>query len=69
MKYNFDYSEFKNVSQDAIDLIKQILVVLEKRPSEAEKRYLYFFVVVYKEKLYFSNLLYSSNLKTILTKN
>ena len=69
MKYNFDYSEFKKVSQDAIDLIKQIWVVPEKRCSVAEKRYLYFFIVVYKDKLYFSNLLYSSNLKAILTKN
>ena len=36
MKYNFDYPEFKKVSQDAIDLIKKILVVPEKRPSAAE---------------------------------
>ncbi len=32
MKYNFNYPEFKKVSQDAIDLIKKILVAPEKRP-------------------------------------
>ena len=36
MKYNFNYPEFKKVSQDAIDLIKKILVSPEKRPSAAE---------------------------------
>ena len=36
MKYTFDYPEFKKVSQDAIDLIKKILVPPEKRLSAAE---------------------------------
>jgi calcium-dependent protein kinase len=33
MKYNFNYPEFKKVSEDAINLIKKILVPPEKRPS------------------------------------
>ena len=36
MKYNFDYPEFKKVSQDAINLIKKILVGPEQRLSAAE---------------------------------
>ena len=36
MKYNFNYPEFKKVSQVAIDLMKKILVSPEKRPSAAE---------------------------------
>ena len=36
MKYTFDYPEFKKVSQDAIDLIKKILVPPDKRLSAAE---------------------------------
>ena len=36
MKYNFNYPEFQKVSQDAIDLIKRILVAPEKRPSASE---------------------------------
>ena len=36
MKYNFNYPEFKKVSQDAIDLISHMLVGPEKRLSAAE---------------------------------
>ena len=36
MKFNFDYPEFKKVSQDAKDLIKKILVEPEKRLSASE---------------------------------
>ena len=36
MKYHFDYPEFKKVSQDAINLIKKILVAPDKRLSAAE---------------------------------
>jgi len=36
MKYNFDYPEFKRVSQDAINLIKKILVGPDKRLSASE---------------------------------
>jgi Serine/threonine protein kinase len=36
MKYNFDYPEFKRVSQDAINLIKKILVGPDKRLSAAQ---------------------------------
>ena len=36
MKYNFNYPEFKKVSQDTIDLIKRILVAPEKRHSAGE---------------------------------
>ena len=36
MKYHFNYPEFKKVSQDAINLIKSILVGPEKRPSAAD---------------------------------
>jgi len=33
MKYDFNYPEFKKISQDAKDLIKSILVPQEQRPS------------------------------------
>ena len=36
MHYNFDYPEFKKVSQDAINLIKKILVSPDKRLSAGE---------------------------------
>ena len=36
MKYNFDYPEFKRVSQDAINLIKKILVGPDQRLSAAQ---------------------------------
>ena len=36
MKYNFNYPEFQKVSQDAIDLIKKLLVPPEQRLSAAE---------------------------------
>ena len=36
MKYNFNYPEFKKVSQDAIDLISHMLVGPDKRLSAAE---------------------------------
>lgn len=36
MKYDFNYPEFKTVSQEGKDLIKSILVPAEKRPSAGE---------------------------------
>ena len=36
MKYNFEYSEFKKVSKDAINLIRKLLVSPEKRLSASE---------------------------------
>lgn len=36
MVYNFDYPEFKKISQDAKDIISSILVDQDKRPSAAQ---------------------------------
>jgi calcium-dependent protein kinase len=36
MKYNFNYPEFDNVSEDAKNVIKKILVAPDKRPSASE---------------------------------
>jgi calcium-dependent protein kinase len=36
MKYDMNYKEFENVSQDAKDIIKSIFVPMEQRPSAAD---------------------------------
>ena len=36
MKYDLNYKEYENVSQDAIDLLKSIFFHMDQRPSSSE---------------------------------